>query len=134
LCQNPPLETGNVIPLRPWIRSSQYGRRVLEAKDKKYYSNPSHANDFGYNSPPAPESLLQQLEDMKIHQPTPMESAKSHQQTSFQKSSRIQPMSKAIQGVPMKMAIVNSYDQGSSSTSSKRQRTEDTSPTHTEMA
>lgn len=41
LCQNPTLETGNAIPLGRWIRSTQYGRRVLEAKDKKYYSNPS---------------------------------------------------------------------------------------------
>jgi hypothetical protein len=68
LCQNLPMETGNSVPLGPWIRSTQYGIRAMEAKDKKYYSNPSHSKDFGHYSPLVPETLIQQLASMKLQQ------------------------------------------------------------------
>jgi hypothetical protein len=66
LCRNPPLALGTLAPLGPWIRSTQYGRRKMEAKDKKFYSNPSHAPNFGQYSPHVPTSLLEQLAAMKI--------------------------------------------------------------------
>jgi hypothetical protein len=42
LCRNPPMNLGSLAPLGPWIRSTQYGKRKMEAKDKNYYNNPSH--------------------------------------------------------------------------------------------
>jgi hypothetical protein len=66
LCQNQQMEQAEVAPLGPWIRSNQYGRRVMEAKDKKYHSNPSMSKDFGHYSPPIPASILEQMQAMKI--------------------------------------------------------------------
>jgi len=134
LCYNTTLETGNTIPLGPWIRSTQYGRRVLEAKEKQYYSNPSQAKSYGRNNPPAPEALIQQLADMKINQATPMDATKGHQHSRFQTNNGIHTAPKAIKGVTMQITTVNTNLQGSSSSSSKRQRTEDLSPLQSEMA
>jgi hypothetical protein len=38
----------------------------MEAKDRKFYSNPSHGPNFGQYSPPVPTSLLEQLAAMKL--------------------------------------------------------------------
>jgi hypothetical protein len=35
LCQNEPQQIEGNAPLGPWIRSNQFGRRVMEEKDKK---------------------------------------------------------------------------------------------------
>ncbi|GAU14423.1 hypothetical protein TSUD_249630 [Trifolium subterraneum] len=54
LCQNEALNTEDSAPLGPWIRSNQYGRRVMEEKDKKYHSNPSQSKNFGLYCPTIP--------------------------------------------------------------------------------
>jgi hypothetical protein len=51
LCRNQALQLDTLAPIGPWIRSTQYGRRKMEEKDRKYYSNPSHAKNFGQYSP-----------------------------------------------------------------------------------
>jgi hypothetical protein len=74
LCKNPPMELGTLAPLGPWIRSTQYGRRKMEAKDRKFYSNPSHNPKFGQYSPTVPTSLLDQLAAMKLQKTTTADS------------------------------------------------------------
>jgi hypothetical protein len=66
LCQNQPLDMENSAPLGAWIRSNQFGRRILDLKDKKHYSNPSKAANFGTYSPPIPASMLEQMAAMKL--------------------------------------------------------------------
>jgi hypothetical protein len=46
LCRNRAPEADTLAPLGPWIRSSQYGRRKMEDKDKKFYNNPSQSPNF----------------------------------------------------------------------------------------
>ncbi|PNY16051.1 cysteine desulfurase mitochondrial-like [Trifolium pratense] len=66
LCRNRTLNTDTIAPLGPWIRSTQYGRRKMEEKDRKFYSNPSHSPNFGKYSPPVPEALIAQLAAIKL--------------------------------------------------------------------
>ncbi|GAU36081.1 hypothetical protein TSUD_320470 [Trifolium subterraneum] len=66
LCRNQPFNWDTLAPLGPWIRSIQYGRRKMEEKDKKFYSNPSHSKEFGHYSPPIPTDLLEKLAAMKV--------------------------------------------------------------------
>jgi hypothetical protein len=66
LCRNQPLNLETLAPLGPWIRSTQYGKRKMEAKDKKFYSNPSLSKEFGHYSPPVPSDLLEKLAAMKV--------------------------------------------------------------------
>jgi hypothetical protein len=68
LCRRKLMVLGTLAPLGPWIRSTQYGKRKMEAKDKNYYSNPSHDPKFGQHSPPVPKDLLDQLAAMKLQQ------------------------------------------------------------------
>jgi hypothetical protein len=68
LCMNEPIYMENQAPLGPWIRSNQYGRRILEEKDKNFYSNPSKGSNFGHYSPPIPASMLEQMAAMKIQE------------------------------------------------------------------
>jgi hypothetical protein len=82
LCRNLPLVLGTLAPLGPWIRSTQYGRRKMEAKDRKFYSNPSQAPNFGQYSPPVPTSLLEQLTAMKIQKNKEENNQQSSQQQS----------------------------------------------------
>ncbi|MCI38781.1 hypothetical protein A2U01_0060010, partial [Trifolium medium] len=74
LCQNAPLNMEESTPLGPWIRSSQYGRRVMEEKDRKFHSNPSLSRTFGQYSPPIPASMIAQMQAMKIQEETADES------------------------------------------------------------
>jgi hypothetical protein len=60
---------GTLAPLGPWIRSTQYGKRKMEAKDKKYYRNPSQNPDFRKYCPPVPTGLLEKLAAMKLQTP-----------------------------------------------------------------
>jgi hypothetical protein len=90
LCRNPPMVLGSLAPLGPWIRSTQYGKRKMEAKDKKYYSNPSHNPDFGKYSPPVPTGLLEKLAAMKIQTP------KGHDQ---QQNNQCSPMQMQYQQI-----------------------------------
>ncbi|PNX95453.1 hypothetical protein L195_g018645 [Trifolium pratense] len=76
LCQNEPLNMEEAAPLGPWIRSNQYGRRVMEEKDRKYHSNPSLSKTFGKYSPPIPASMLAQMEAMKLQEEAPAESSR----------------------------------------------------------
>jgi hypothetical protein len=80
LCRNKPMTLGTLAPLGPWIQSTQYGKRKMEAKDRKYYSNPSHDPNFGKNSPPVPTSLLEKLAAMKLQTPKGNEQKQSNQQ------------------------------------------------------
>ncbi|PNX79396.1 cysteine desulfurase mitochondrial-like [Trifolium pratense] len=66
LCRNRALNNDTTAPLGPWIRSTQYGRRKIDEKDRKFYSNPSHSPNFGKYSPPVPEALLAQLAAIKL--------------------------------------------------------------------
>jgi hypothetical protein len=77
LCRNQALDLITLAPLGPWIRSTQYGRRKMADKDKKYYSNPSHAANFGQYSPHVPEDLLAKLAAMKVQTSASPESEKS---------------------------------------------------------
>lgn len=134
LCQNLPLEQGNSTPLGPWIRSTQYGRRVMEAKDKRYYSNPSQSKDFGHYSPPVPDSLLQELASLKLQQTSPMATTHNKQQTMSPttKNYLIQPRN--IQGPALELTMMESTPKGNYSTSSKRQRTEEPDSPQNELA
>jgi hypothetical protein len=40
LCRNPALNMETLAPLGPWIRSSQYGKRKLEEKEKNITATP----------------------------------------------------------------------------------------------
>jgi hypothetical protein len=68
LCRNEALKDDTLAPLGPWIRSTQYGRRKMADKDKKFYSNPSQSPNFGTYSPTVPASLLAQMAAMKVQQ------------------------------------------------------------------
>ncbi|GAU39201.1 hypothetical protein TSUD_270440 [Trifolium subterraneum] len=68
LCQNEALNMEESTPLGPWIRSNQYGRRVMEEKDRKYHSNPSQSKNFGLYSPTIPASMIAQMEAMKLQE------------------------------------------------------------------
>ncbi|CAJ2642331.1 unnamed protein product [Trifolium pratense] len=81
LCRNQALKTDTLAPLGPWIRSTQYGRRKLDEKDRKFYSNPSHSPNFGMYSPPVPEALLAQLAAMKLQQHSPKDNKQEPRQT-----------------------------------------------------
>jgi hypothetical protein len=41
LCMNEAVNMDDQAPLGPWIRSNQYGRRIMDEKDKRFHSNPS---------------------------------------------------------------------------------------------
>jgi hypothetical protein len=77
LCRNPALNMETLVPLGPWIRSSQYGKRKLEEKERKYHSNPSHSTNFGHYSPLVPSDLLEKLAAMRVNneqkQPEPQQ-------------------------------------------------------------
>ncbi|GAU24560.1 hypothetical protein TSUD_149010 [Trifolium subterraneum] len=81
LCQNEAMNMEGSTPLGPWIRSNQYGRRVMEEKDKKFHSNPSHSKTFGHYSPPIPASMLAQMEAMKIQEEANKEGSRSSNTT-----------------------------------------------------
>jgi hypothetical protein len=67
VCRNPALNLETLAPLGHWIRSTQYGKRKLEEKDRKYYSNSSLSANFGHYSPPVPTDLLEKLAAMKVN-------------------------------------------------------------------
>lgn len=128
---------GTAVPLHPWIRSAQYGRRVMEAKDKKYYSNPSdHSKDFGHYNPPVPDTLLQQLADMKIQQSSHMNS----QQQQFQQQYMSQTMSKVYSSprnthsLNLEKKLMEIAPQTQGINSAKRQRTANTTSPQHDMA
>jgi hypothetical protein len=81
LCRNQPLELDTLAPIGPWIRSTQYGKRKMEAKDRKYYSNPSQAKNFGQYSPPVPADLLEQLAALRVNNVSAKQTEKSQQNT-----------------------------------------------------
>ncbi|GAU41426.1 hypothetical protein TSUD_26060 [Trifolium subterraneum] len=72
LCRNKALHLATLAPLGPWIRSTQYGRRKMDEREKKYFSNPSQAKNFGQYSPPVSADLLEKLAAMRVqstHEP-----------------------------------------------------------------
>jgi hypothetical protein len=103
LCRNQALNMDTLAPLGPWIRSTQYGKRKMEEKDKKFYSNPSHAKNFGQYSPPVPSDLLAKLAALKVNNNgyanqseqtqttvnSPMEDVQHQQETKEKKVHRI---------------------------------------------
>jgi len=66
MCFNFGLEENS--PFGPWIRSNIYGRRLIDPKERKHFSNPSISKQFGQNSLPAPDELLKQLADLRIQE------------------------------------------------------------------
>jgi hypothetical protein len=67
LCRNQALNLDTLAPIGPWIRSTQYGRRKTEDKDRHHYSNPSHGKNFGHYSPPVPSDLLERLAALRVN-------------------------------------------------------------------
>jgi hypothetical protein len=81
LCRNTPMAASTIAPLGPWIRSTQYGKRKMEAKDRKFYINPSHNPNFGQYSPPVPTSLLEKLAAMKLNKTSGEAAPQTNQNT-----------------------------------------------------
>jgi hypothetical protein len=81
LCQNEPMIQEENAPLGLWIRSNQYGKRIMEEKDKKYFSNPSLSKTFGQHSYTIPESMVAEMEAMKIQEEGPSSSTTEQQKT-----------------------------------------------------
>jgi hypothetical protein len=121
-CKNPPLELGTLAPLGPWIRSTQYGRRKMEAKDRKFYSNPSHNPNFGQYSPPVPTSLLEQLAAMKLQKTNAADSQQSnYTHTNTHQNQSHSPHQKVMivtQGGTQRMEINGSHQETFTSTNS----------------
>jgi hypothetical protein len=107
LCRNRALEADTLAPLGPWIRSSQYGRRKMEDKDKKFYSNPSQSPNFGHYSPPVPAALLAQLAAMKLQSQTPRDTATGFQQQTQQNGTE-QPKDVGQNESPMDTTLLRS--------------------------
>jgi hypothetical protein len=71
LCRNQALNMETLAPLGPWIRSTQFAKRKIDEKDRKFYSNPSHSPNFGQYSPTVPATLLEKLAAMKLQTQNP---------------------------------------------------------------
>ncbi|PNX54703.1 hypothetical protein L195_g048324, partial [Trifolium pratense] len=54
-----------VNPLGPWLRSNQFGRRIMDPKDRRFSSNPQKSPSYGDLSP-VPKGLIKALEDLKL--------------------------------------------------------------------
>ncbi|PNX60790.1 hypothetical protein L195_g052112, partial [Trifolium pratense] len=115
LCQNEPLNLEDAAPLGPWIRSNQYGRRVMEEKDRKFYSNPSHSKTFGQYSPPIPASMLAQMAAMKIQEEA-AEGSSRFPNNNMQNSNETHDG--VVQGIWQK--TIRSTDQGKDSMETKQ--------------
>jgi hypothetical protein len=120
LCRNEALKDDTLAPLGPWIRSTQYGKRKMADKDKKFYSNPSHSPNFGTYSPTVPASLLAQMAAMKVQQQTPKEqNSANHQQDYNMKSPQPKEADGSMDSQAQNMGNYqagNALDGGSSST------------------
>ncbi|KAK2419791.1 hypothetical protein QL285_030612 [Trifolium repens] len=68
LCQNKDMAIESETPLGPWLRSNQYGRRVLDAKDRKFHSNPSLGKNFGSYSSSIPAEMMKQMAAMQLQE------------------------------------------------------------------
>jgi hypothetical protein len=139
LCKNQALNLDTLAPLGPWIRSTQYGKRKMEEKDKKYYSNPSHSKNFGHYSPPVPSDLLEKLAAMKVSSPS--QSSLSHNSASYEPSNSQNPGNDSMTGIqvqqeernkkPHRLSYGDTKDKPPESTSHpqgvqiKRQKTEE---------
>ncbi|MCH80382.1 hypothetical protein A2U01_0001149 [Trifolium medium] len=100
LYRNKALNMDTLAPLGPWIRSTQYGKRKMEEKDRKLYSNPSHAKNFGQYSPPVPANLLEKLAAMKVQYPPaahPNPSPNQHQTSNQSPQQHSQPPMESMQ-------------------------------------
>jgi hypothetical protein len=53
----------------------------MEEKDRKFYSNPSHAKNFGQYSPPVPTDLLEKLAALKVNNVSTKQSDQAQQTT-----------------------------------------------------
>jgi hypothetical protein len=53
----------------------------MEEKDRKFYSNPSHAKNFGQYSPPVPIDLLDKLAALKVNHVSTKHSNQAQQTT-----------------------------------------------------
>jgi hypothetical protein len=89
LCMNEAINMENQTPIGPWIRSNQYGRRLVDEKDKRYHSNPSQGSNYGQYNPPIPATMLEQMAAMKIkeeNEAAEQNQSEDHHQNSPQKS------------------------------------------------
>jgi hypothetical protein len=80
----------------------------MEAKDKKYYSNPSNDPNFGKNSPPVPTSLLEKLAAMKIQTPKDNDQQQNNQQQSTPMQTHQLQTSSSVQE---KVMMLNAHNQ-----------------------
>jgi len=62
---NSGLPEGIVNPRGPWLRSTVYGKRIHEKKDKKFHSNPMKSVS-GSQFSPIPKAMLEQMANLKI--------------------------------------------------------------------
>jgi hypothetical protein len=111
LCRNEALKDDTLAPLGPWIRSTQYGRRKMADKDKKFYSNPSQSPNFGTYSPTVPASLLAQMAAMKVQQQTPREQKSDTQQQDH--NMKYQQTKEANGSMDRQVQIMGTYQAGS---------------------
>jgi hypothetical protein len=68
LCSNEAFVMEGHASLGPWIRSSQYGRRMRAEQDKQFHSNPSQGTNYGHYSPTIPASMLAQMAAMNLQE------------------------------------------------------------------
>jgi hypothetical protein len=54
-----------VNPLGPWLRSNQFGKRIMDPKDRRFSSNPQKSPSYGDISQ-VPKGLIKALEDLKL--------------------------------------------------------------------
>jgi hypothetical protein len=128
LCHNPPLEDDGSPSLGPWIRSNIYGRRIMEAKDKKYHSNPSMAKNYGSYSPPIPAAMLKEMAAMKIKDDQEAACNQSNRNTDTEASSTPSNTTTGQHNSANSQIITNK-----SINQAKRQRMDSNSPTNVDI-
>jgi hypothetical protein len=84
LCYNKGMAMENTVLLGPWLRSNQYGRRIIDAKDNKYHNNPSLGKHFSSYSPPIPASMLEQMAAMKLQEEKEANNSNNQTETATQ--------------------------------------------------
>jgi hypothetical protein len=70
---------GGTNPRGAWLRLRNYGRRLIEKKEKDFYSNPLKSLSGGQFSP-IPKSLLDQMAAMKLHKASTQHNGQAHHQ------------------------------------------------------
>lgn len=67
-CSAPKKSTGNpnfINPLGPWLRSTKYGRRLIDPSERKFSSNPMNSLSYGSYSP-IPQGMIKKMADLAL--------------------------------------------------------------------